>query len=77
MASTGLSRSQVVTNLAALASKGVYQVDPAGARNMNTLFTFVAELINELEAEEALAAKLDDAQALQAEELAFEDEGGT
>jgi len=44
-----LKQSQVVKALADLASSGRYTVDPAGARNMNAIFTLVATLINELE----------------------------
>ena len=48
-----MKRSQIVNALAEVASQGKYTVDPAGARNMNAVFTVVAELLNELEAEEA------------------------
>ena len=45
-------RSQIVKNLADMASQGRYNVDPQGARTMNALFVQVAGLINVLEAEE-------------------------
>ena len=45
-------RSKVVQALADLASSGRYTVDPAGARNITALYEVVAQLINELEAEE-------------------------
>ncbi len=47
-----IPRSRIVQNLADLASQGRYNVDPAGAANMNRLFVAVAQLINDLEAEE-------------------------
>ncbi len=46
-------KSVVVKQLADMASQGRYTVDPAGAQRMNTLFMQVAEVINQLEAEEA------------------------
>jgi len=46
-------RSQVVIALANLASKGKFEVTPAGSAAMNEVFVAVAELINELEAQEA------------------------
>ena len=47
-------RSVVVRLLADIASQGKYNdVTFSGARNMNTVFKLVADLINELEAEEA------------------------
>lgn len=49
-------RSEVVIALANIASKGKYEVSPDGARVMNRVFEEVADLINELEAEEAEAA---------------------
>ncbi len=48
-----LKKSVVVKNLADLASQGRYNVDPAGAARMNQLFVLVAQVINELEDEEA------------------------
>jgi hypothetical protein len=47
------TQSQVVKALADLASSGTYkEITPAGARNMNAIFSLVAEVINELEASE-------------------------
>lgn len=50
-----MKRSEIVTALATIASQGKYEVNPEGARKMNAVFTAVAGLINELEAEEAAA----------------------
>lgn len=50
-----MKRSKIVIALADLASRGRYDVDPAGARQINQVFEAVAGLINELEAEEAAA----------------------
>jgi len=47
-----MSRSQVVLELANLASRGRYSVTPLEATRMNKLFIEVAEVINQLEAEE-------------------------
>ena len=47
-----MKRSEVVQALAAIASQGKYEVSPEGARKMNAVFTEVARVINELEAEE-------------------------
>lgn len=47
-----MKRSQIVQALADIASKGQYNVNPAGARHMNEIFIAVAALINDLEAEE-------------------------
>lgn len=53
--------SEVVIALANLASQGVYkEVSPAGARSMNEIFDKAAELINDLEADEAAEASLKD-----------------
>ena len=49
-----MERSKVVTALAEIASQGKYEVSPEGARRMNQVFTLVANLINELEAEESV-----------------------
>lgn len=46
-------RSKVILALANIASQGRYQVTPEEARHMNAIFEKVAEIINELEAEEA------------------------
>ncbi len=48
-----MKRSEIVLALANVASKGKYEVTPAGAKIMNEVFIEVANLINELEAEEA------------------------
>lgn len=48
-------RSEVVIALADVASRGKYEVSPAGAKQMNAIFDEVAKLINELEAEEEAA----------------------
>ncbi len=74
MASTALLPSQIVTELAAMASRGTYQVNPQQSQRMNALFTVVAELITEMERLENAQAE-EDAQASQAT-LDFEDEGG-
>ena len=50
-----MKRSVIVTALADIASKGKYEVNPDGARAMNRVFELAANLINELEAEEAAA----------------------
>lgn len=59
-----MKRSQVVIALANVASKGKYEVTPAGSKTMNDVFVAVAELINKLEeeeaAQEAFAATLGD-----------------
>ena len=47
-----MARSNIVIALAEIASQGEYKVSPAGAQKMNAVFVAVAELINELEAEE-------------------------
>jgi len=47
-----MKRSEVVTALANLASQGTYQVKPTQAAEINAIFEHVANLINELEAEE-------------------------
>lgn len=44
---------RVLVALAGIASQGRYTVDPKGAKNMNAVFDEVAQLINELEAEES------------------------
>ena len=46
------SRSEIVKALADIASQGTYQVKPAMARQMNAVFEWTAQLINELEADE-------------------------
>ena len=51
-----MKQSEVVRALAAIASQGKYEVDPAGARKMNAVFEATAALINELEASEAAEA---------------------
>ena len=51
-----LKRSQIVNALADLVSAGKYELTGHGARQMNELFVEVAQLINELEAEEAAEA---------------------
>ncbi len=51
-----MKRSEIVAALADLASQGTYQVKPAVARQMNIVFEAAANLINELEAEEAASA---------------------
>jgi hypothetical protein len=48
-----MKRSEVVSALADLASQGTYTVKPPVAQQMNSIFVAVAQLINELEAEEA------------------------
>ena len=48
-----MKRSEVVVALADLASKGKYTVEPAGAKYMTELYAVVAQIINELEAEES------------------------
>lgn len=55
-----LKHSQVVQALADLASSGRYNVDPAGARNMNALFVEVARVINELESIEVTIFEADE-----------------
>lgn len=45
-------KSVVVKNLADMASQGKYNVDPQGAANMTALYQAIAQVINELEAEE-------------------------
>jgi hypothetical protein len=47
-----MKRSEIVNNLAAIASKGKYEVTPGGASRMDGVFRAAAALINELEAEE-------------------------
>jgi hypothetical protein len=47
-----MERSKVVIALAEIAAQGTYKVTPAGAQRMNAVFEAVANLINELEAEE-------------------------
>ena len=47
-----MKRSEIVKALADIASQGKYNVDPKGARLINSVFEQVAALINELEAEE-------------------------
>lgn len=49
-----MKRSEVVLALANIASKGKYEVTPAGAKVMDEVFVAVANLINELEAEESV-----------------------
>lgn len=51
-----MKRSEIVIALADIASKGRYEVMPSGARIINQVFDQVAQLINELEAEEAKEA---------------------
>lgn len=53
-----MKRSEVVTALANLASQGTYQVKPTQAAEINAIFEQVAQLINELESEEKVAAEL-------------------
>jgi len=48
-----MKRSELVIELAKMASTGKYTVSPAEAKRMNELFGRIAALINELEAEEA------------------------
>lgn len=62
-----MKRSEIVLRLADIASKGEYKVTPKGARVMNQVFELVANLVNELEAEEA-AAEAAFADALKGEE---------
>jgi len=50
-----MKQSEVVIQLANLASKGKYEVTPAGSQQMNALFEMVAKLINELEEAEKAA----------------------
>jgi hypothetical protein len=45
-------RSRVIIELANMASQGRYSVTPQEAARMNILFKEVAQVINELEAEE-------------------------
>jgi len=52
-----MKRSEVVIALAEIASKGKYKVTAAGASAMNAVFVEVANLINDLEAEEKAAAE--------------------
>lgn len=66
-----MKRSEIVTALANIASKGEYKVDPNGAKIMNRVFELTANLINELEAEEA-AEDAAVADAMGAEESASE-----
>lgn len=47
-----MKNSAVVQMLADFASKGVYSMTPPQARQINALYTEVARVINELEAEE-------------------------
>jgi hypothetical protein len=47
-----MMRSEVVLALADVASKGRYEMTPTGAKHMNEVFEAVAQLVNELEAEE-------------------------
>ena len=47
-----MKRSEIVSALAELASQGTYNVKPPVARQMNAIFEAVAQLINDLEAEE-------------------------
>lgn len=74
MANTGLLPSQIIKELADMASAGTYQVTPAQSQRMNALFVVVAELINGMEKAENANSE-EDAQQSQAE-LDFEDEGG-
>ncbi len=53
MATQKVLKSVVVQRLANLASEGRYSVTPNEARLMNALFVLVAEVINDLEAEES------------------------
>ena len=45
--------SEIIIALANIASRGKYEVTPAGAKQMNDVFAEVAKLINKLEAAEA------------------------
>jgi hypothetical protein len=49
-----MKASEVVRALADVASKGKYTVDPSGAKILNDVFRAAADLINTLEAEEAV-----------------------